>query len=78
MSDAKWMDLHQNMAGYLADAHRRREVLGAAVAAEEEITLFGTRAKVTIEWPDGPPPGFTAESFREYARKLLQDLRQQG
>jgi hypothetical protein len=41
-----------------------------AMLSGEEFYILGTRARVTIEWPDGLPGGFTEETLREYGRKL--------
>jgi hypothetical protein len=34
----------------------------------DEHKMLGKPVRIRVEWLDGPPDGFTAESFRDFAR----------
>jgi hypothetical protein len=47
--------------------------LAAAILADEQegMTMFGKPIRFVIEWPEGMPPGWTAEQLRELGRRHL-------
>lgn len=46
----------------LTAAHRTPDVGMVAALIRGEATIFGMR--VTLNWPDGLPPGYTEDSLR--------------
>lgn len=54
-----------------ADA-RERLMLGSMLAGRE-VLLFGKRVKITLEWVEGLPGGFTEEDLRQMGERMYRD-----
>jgi len=89
----EWPDLHgparraqvvmaENEANHLRrnrdlDAAREMSMVGTMLAGGE-CTLLGVKARLRVEWPDGPPRGMTAEALRAYGEDLIARARRMG
>lgn len=68
--DAMWRAV--NTLSEHADHLVQREqwTIGTALTGRECVIL-GTRARLRIEWPDGPPPGMTQDDLRAIGEQML-------
>lgn len=43
----------------------REGLMLGSILTGRQVFLFGQRAKITLEWPDGLPSGMTEEDLRQ-------------
>lgn len=56
-----------------AARNRAREgyLIGSLLAGRKDATLFGVPIRISVEWPEGLPPGMTEDDLRAMGEKML-------
>lgn len=67
---ADWSELADDLNTEIGRLHRRENQMLAAILLSEEGVLLGQRCRLSVEWPDGLPHGFTATSLRKFAEQM--------
>ena len=74
MSD-RGLELFFRQMDRTSRAQLELQILQMSIIAEESATCMGQPVLIKVEWPDGPPHGFTEDSIREWARESMERLK---